>query len=74
MEKLFSAEFWSDQWPLLIPLALFSMALGWWLRGAAAKPEIANLERINETLEQRLDRAQGNNVGSAAKKEPRSTA
>ena len=46
------------QWPLLVPLMLLSMAMGWWLRGAVVKREIASLEKTNDTLEQRLKLAQ----------------
>jgi hypothetical protein len=58
MDRFFSAEFWSQQWPLLVPLMLLSMAIGWWLRGAVMKREIASLESTNDTLEQRLKLAQ----------------
>ena len=58
MDGFFSAEFWSQQWPLLVPLMLLFMAIGWWLRGAVVKREIASLEKTNDTLEQRLKLAQ----------------
>ena len=58
MDKFLSAEYWSQEWPLLIPLMLLSMALGWWLRGAVVKGEIASLEKTNDTLRQHLKLAQ----------------
>jgi hypothetical protein len=64
MDKLLSAEYWSQQWPLLFPLMLLSMALGWWLRGAVVKGEIASLEKTNDTLKQRLELAQEKEAAS----------
>jgi len=43
---------------------LLSMALGWWLRGAVVKGEIASLEKTNDTLKQRLELAQEKEAAS----------
>ena len=60
MDEFSSAEFWSQQWHFIVPLMLLSMALGWWLRSTVVKREIVSLEKTNDTLEQRLERAQEN--------------
>jgi hypothetical protein len=66
VDKFLSAEYWSQRWPLLFPLMLLSMALGWWLRGAVMKGEIASLEKTNDTLKQRLELAQEKEAKPAA--------
>jgi Tfp pilus assembly protein PilO len=60
MDEFLSAELWSQQWHFIVPLMLLSVALGWWLRSTVVKREIVSLEKTNDTLEQRLKRAQEN--------------
>jgi hypothetical protein len=61
MDRLFSPEFWNQHLTfvsanaeIIIPVIVVSMAIGWWLRGAVVKGEIAGLERAIDKLEQRV--------------------
>ena len=67
MDQLFSPEFLNQHLVfvtanagIIVGLITLSMAIGWWLRGAAVKNEIAHLERINEVLDQRVTQRQEN--------------